>query len=151
MSHVISYKFHFVTYVYLWSHEISWHHMMILFGKLMTVDTSIPIKTFNNTRWHSNFWGWWKMRDCLATSEAIFFFVDKILHLLGMYFYSVRSMMFNATYNNISVISWQSVSLVEETGLPGKNKRPVACHWKTLSHNVVSSTPCHKRDSISQH
>jgi hypothetical protein len=30
-------------------------------------------------------------------------------------------MMFNATFNNISVISWQSVLLVEETGVPGEN------------------------------
>ena len=28
---------------------------------------------------------------------------------------------FNATFNNISVISWRSVLLVEETGLPGEN------------------------------
>jgi hypothetical protein len=30
---------------------------------------------------------------------------------------SVVVMMFNATFNNISVISWQSVLLVEETGV----------------------------------
>jgi hypothetical protein len=29
-------------------------------------------------------------------------------------------MVFNATFNNISVISWRSVLLVEETGGPGK-------------------------------
>jgi hypothetical protein len=34
-------------------------------------------------------------------------------------------MVFNATFNNISVISWQSVLLVEETGEPGENYRPV--------------------------
>jgi len=28
---------------------------------------------------------------------------------------------FNATFNNISVISWWSVLLVEETGIPRKN------------------------------
>jgi len=28
---------------------------------------------------------------------------------------------FNATVNNISVISWRSVLLVEETGVPGEN------------------------------
>jgi hypothetical protein len=33
---------------------------------------------------------------------------------------------FNATFNNISVISWQSVVLVEETGIPGENHQPVA-------------------------
>jgi len=30
---------------------------------------------------------------------------------------------FNATFNNISVISWQSVLLVEETGVPAENHR----------------------------
>ena len=37
----------------------------------------------------------------------------------------VRGMMFNATFNNISVISWRSVLLMEETG---ENHRPVASH-----------------------
>ena len=37
-------------------------------------------------------------------------------------------MVFNATFNNISVISRRSVLLVEETGVPGKNQRPVASH-----------------------
>jgi hypothetical protein len=47
---------------------------------------------------------------------------------------------FNATFNNISVILWRLVLLVEETGVPGENHRPAASHWQTLSHNVVSST-----------
>ena len=40
-------------------------------------------------------------------------------------------MVFNATFNNISVISWRSILLVEETREPGEN------HRQTLSHNVV--------------
>ena len=44
-----------------------------------------------------------------------------------------------ATFNNISVISRQSVLLVEETGVHRENHRPVASHWQTLSHNVVSN------------
>ena len=47
----------------------------------------------------------------------------------------------NATFNNISAISWRSVLLMVETGVPGENHRPVAIHWQTLSHNVVLSTP----------
>jgi hypothetical protein len=39
-------------------------------------------------------------------------------------------------FNNISVIS--SVLLVEETGVPGENHRPVASHWQTLPHNVTA-------------
>ena len=42
-------------------------------------------------------------------------------------------MVFNATFNTISAISWRPVLLVEETG---ENQRSAASHWQTLSHNV---------------
>ena len=56
----------------------------------------------------------------------------------------VRFIVFNATLDSITVISWWSVLLVEETGVPGENHRPVASHWQTLSHNAVSSTLRHE-------
>jgi hypothetical protein len=56
----------------------------------------------------------------------------------------------NATFNNISAISWQSVLLVVETGVPVEHHRPVANHWQTLSHNVVSSTPTISRHDIAE-
>ena len=37
-------------------------------------------------------------------------------------------MVLDATFNNISVISWRSVLLVEETGVSGENHRPAASH-----------------------
>ena len=37
-------------------------------------------------------------------------------------------MVFNATFSNILVILWQSALLLEETGVPGENQRPVASH-----------------------
>jgi len=37
-------------------------------------------------------------------------------------------MAFNVTFNNISVISWWLALLMEETGVPGENHRPVASH-----------------------
>jgi len=40
----------------------------------------------------------------------------------------VRFMVFNTTFNNISVISRQSVLLVEENGIPGEKHRPAANH-----------------------
>ena len=52
-------------------------------------------------------------------------------------FLFVCFMVLNATFNNISVIYWRLVVLVEETGEPRENHRPVASHWQTLSHNVV--------------
>ena len=42
----------------------------------------------------------------------------------------------------ISAILWQSVLLVEETGVPEENHQPVANHRQTVSHNVVMCTPC---------
>ena len=45
-------------------------------------------------------------------------------------------------FKNISVISWWLALLVPETGVPRENHRPAESHWQTLSHNIVSSTPC---------
>ena len=54
----------------------------------------------------------------------------------------------NTTFNNISVISWRSVLLVEETGVLGENHRPAASnklyHCRLLSNSpsiVVVSQP----------
>jgi len=52
---------------------------------------------------------------------------------------------FNATFKNISAISWRTVSMVDEIGVFGENHRPFASHWQTLSHNVVSSALRHER------
>jgi hypothetical protein len=61
----------------------------------------------------------------------------------------VSVMVFNATFNNILVISWRSVLLVEETRVPGENHRLFASHCQSLSHNVVSSIHRHERSSNS--
>ena len=37
-------------------------------------------------------------------------------------------MEFNATFNNISIISWWSVLLVEGTGVPRENQQPAVSH-----------------------
>ena len=58
----------------------------------------------------------------------------------------VRVIVFNVAFNNISVLSWQSV---EETGVTKETHRPVASCWQTLSHNIVSSTTSHERYSNS--
>jgi hypothetical protein len=49
-------------------------------------------------------------------------------HCLLYFKWSWWFMVLNATFNNISVISWRSVLLVEETRVPGEN-RPVVSHW----------------------
>ena len=59
---------------------------------------------------------------------------------------------FGFTFNNISVVYrggqfywWRKSEYLEET-----TDRPVASHWQTLSHNVVSSTTLPERSSNSQ-
>ena len=59
-------------------------------------------------------------------------------------------MVFNATFNNSPAISWWSVLLVGETGVPGENHWPAASHWQTLPHKVVSGALRHEQDSNSQ-
>ena len=55
--------------------------------------------------------------------------------LIGLVWFMVLT----ATLNNISVILWRSVLLVEKTGfgVPGENHQPTASHRQILSHNVV--------------
>ena len=45
-------------------------------------------------------------------------------------------MMLNATFNNISVISWMSIVLVEETGVPGENLSPVTDKLNHMLYRV---------------
>ena len=40
----------------------------------------------------------------------------------------VKVMLFIAAFNTISAISWRSVLLVEETGVPGENQQPAVSH-----------------------
>ena len=76
--------------------------------------TNIKIHVMNcplNTRLHS--WAWYQS---------------------GIFRLGVRVIVFNATFNNISVISCRAVLLVEETRVSGENSRPAAGHWQTLVH-----------------
>ena len=80
--------------------------------------------------------------DCLDCSNTYCMSFGRFLDGL------VWFMVFNATLNNISVISWGSVVLVEETGIPRENHRPVASYWQTF---ITSNTPRHERGLNSQH
>jgi hypothetical protein len=45
-------------------------------------------------------------------------------------------MAFNASFINISAISWRSVLLVEVTGMPGENHRPTAINLQPLFYTT---------------
>jgi hypothetical protein len=55
-------------------------------------------------------------------------------------------MVFNATFNTISTISWWSVSLVEETGVPGEKHNgmdglPYNIYTLSCKHNGMAGLP----------
>jgi hypothetical protein len=64
-------------------------------------------------------WSWWYC-ICIKTLE-------NIVYLIGLWYLAP-----------LSVILWWSVLLVDETGVPGENYWPVASHWQTSWHIVVS-------------
>jgi hypothetical protein len=47
--------------------------------------------------------------------------IEPLVELSNLKGLRVRVMVLNVTFNNISIILWRSVLLVEETGVPGKN------------------------------
>jgi hypothetical protein len=75
-----------------------------------------------------NLWNWGERKDVVLVCVFTWIFS----WLVGL-------MVFNATFNNIPVISLQSVLLVEETGVPGENHRPVATD--RLYHIMLYSSP----------
>ena len=77
--------------------------------------------------------GQWWLRSVHMYGENLFiewvklcsngFTIDLMLWCIG----------FNATFSNISAISWRPVSVVEEAGVPRDNHRRWASNWWTLS------------------
>ena len=59
---------------------------------------------------------------------------DRSLSWIGWFDFLV----FNATFSNISAISWRPVLEVEEAGVPEENRRPWASNWQTLSLAAAS-------------
>jgi hypothetical protein len=64
-----------------------------------------------------------KIRDFLKIANKFYIFIG-IHNIINIIYCNlrVRVMVFNATFNNISVISRWSVLLVEETGEHGENQ-----------------------------
>jgi len=91
--------------------------------------------------WHFRIWKMHWRNSNVETITEVKFYSSFNLGWFGCF------IVLSTTFNNISVISWQSVLLVGETW---ENHWPVTSHWQTLSHNVVSSTSHHEQGSNSQ-
>ena len=84
------------------------------------------------------FWGFFFSKESLVLLRFIIVSIVSALVLIANSNKNiVRVIVFNATFNNISAISWRSVLFEEETGVPGENNRPASSHQQTVSHNPV--------------
>jgi hypothetical protein len=71
---------------------------------------------------------WWGHASVFFISKMITLTLYLLISIVGgpyQYSTSVRAMVLNVTFNSIAVISWRSFLLVGETGVPGKNNRPL--------------------------
>jgi hypothetical protein len=63
----------------------------------------------------------WAYQDTIGQNVKLITMTDNVL---------VDSfLVFNATFSNISAISWRPVLVVEEAGVPGENHRSWASNW----------------------
>ena len=121
-----------VYYILLTYISISWEYEYIKENKL-------------SSNWQQSWWTKLKIMTLQSINNyhPVWWLTSYILYLLNIdwmnYMYFLIYLVclfdvFNATFNNVSVILWWSVLLVED---PGENHRSVANHWQTLSQNVV--------------
>ena len=68
--------------------------------------------------------------DLKQQTEALVIYIAQVLNDSR---FRLKFMVLDATLNNISAISWQSILLVQETGVPGK---PPTCH-KSLANFIT--------------
>jgi hypothetical protein len=109
-------------------------------------------------------WAWFELAtlvvigtDCICSYKSNYHtFHFPVCHLDTLYNHvtscSCRNyVMYIIRYVNPATFGClSSVLLVEETGVPRVNHRPVTSHWQYLSHYVVLSIPRHERSSNSQ-
>ena len=84
---------------------------------------------------------WDSLFQLLQTKQRMHYFGLMTLGLDSSKFYPTRLgrlvvFVFNVTFNNISVTSWRSVLLMEETGVPGE-KPLTCCKSDKLYHIIV--------------
>jgi hypothetical protein len=107
--------------------------MLKTYGLWRSLFWNIKLKTHKTV-----FVGWFCGATCTKTFSMLY---QKYNHLIKYTqipnLLPINFNIFPIYFGNLFCISWRSVLLVEETGVPGENHRPVASHWQTLSHNVV--------------
>jgi hypothetical protein len=144
LSQVTDKLYHIMLYTSPWLRFELTTSVVIGTDCIGSCKNQLPYNHGHDDPWYNLQWGTKSKIVCtwLTSVDSIFIIHQTKSDGLGLVFY--------ANFNNISVILWRSVLLLEETGVSGENHWPLASHWQTLSHNVVSSTPRHEQGLNSQ-
>jgi hypothetical protein len=90
--------------------------LAILLSVLVFTDSHYPLGIFKLFFW-------------LCYSNTVTPLSDLSIFFLAFRLIDFDFWCFNATFSNISTISWRTVLVVEEAGVPGENHRPWTSNW----------------------
>ena len=85
------------------------------------------IKAFFSFVFFVLFFFWQKKKNEFCCPDRYLYFNTFLSGFYNRFFW--LTLVFNATFSNISAISWRPVLVVEETGVPGENHQPWASNW----------------------
>jgi hypothetical protein len=93
---------------------------------------------------HNNFLVIKRLKSCwMFWYKTWLIFIDQFIHLQMVieFWLSLCKVVRSSVILLLPllIVGKQVNSLVEETGVPGENYRPVASEWQTISHNVLST------------
>jgi len=130
---------HLIGWYWIFEVLYTLHNIFIVSHFISVVVHKRRIKTTIPTRKQSFYYYPWKTETVLRINNNIdtcwllIYFTICPITVLELKV-RVRVMVFNTTFNNISVISGQSLLLVEETGVPVENHWPAA---KSLTNFIT--------------
>jgi hypothetical protein len=109
-----------------------------LMNTLIRIKDSV-VKGMNTTARLSVTYEMWNINSIRGNRGILLSMCGKFIHVMvnwsSFCCYSLVErlfdlyLVFNATFNNISAISWRQVLVVEEAGIPGENHRPWESNW----------------------
>ena len=102
----------------------------------------LVIYSCNHDQWHC------QMNTCISDVFKVFMTIDVFYCYIQK---QIDFCCFNTTFSNISAISWRSVLVVEEAGVPGENHRQATGKLYHLRLRVECTLFCNLQSRVRTH